>query len=126
MADLGFTGELTCAISVTDFKRSARWYQDVLGFQQLYALDDMGWGEFATHIPGVTVGLGVQEEIPQEGGAVLTFSVKDAGATRAVLEAKGVRFEGPNQEIPGMVILATFLDPDGNHFMLAQTLQSPA
>ena len=108
-----------------DFKRSAKWYQDVLGFQPLYAMEEMGWGEFATHIPGVTIGLGVGEEVPQ-GGAVLTFSVKDAAATRAALEGNGVQFEGPNNEIPGMVILATFLDPDGNRFMLAQTLQAPA
>lgn len=126
MADLGFTGELTCAISVTDFERSSRWYQDVLGFQQLYTVEGMGWGEFATPTPGATVGLGVSESVPQDGGAVLTFSVEDAAAARAALEAKGVKFEGPNQEIAGIVILATFFDPDGNRLMLAQSLQQSA
>ena len=126
MADLGFTGELTCAITVKDLKRSAQWYQDVLGFQQLYALDDMGWGEFATPIPGVTVGLGVGDDAPLGAGTVLTFSVSDVAATRKALEAKGVKFEGPNNEIPGMVILATFFDPDGNTLMLAQSLQAPS
>lgn len=32
--------ELICAISVSDFKRSVAWYQDVLGFQPVYTLED--------------------------------------------------------------------------------------
>ena len=33
-----------------------------------------------------------------------------------------MRFDGETNEIEGMVKLATFYDPDGNSFMLAQSL----
>ena len=33
-----------------------------------------------------------------------------------------MRFDGPTQEIPEMVKLATFYDPDGNKLMLYQDL----
>jgi hypothetical protein len=35
-----------------------------------------------------------------------------------------VKFDGPTQEIPGMVKLATFFDPDGNAMMFFQDLQT--
>jgi hypothetical protein len=34
-----------------------------------------------------------------------------------------VRFDGPTIELPGMVKLATFFDPDGNPMMFYQDLQ---
>ena len=33
-----------------------------------------------------------------------------------------VKFDGPTQEIPGLVKLATFYDPDGNNYMLNESL----
>jgi hypothetical protein len=53
----------------------------------------------------------------------LTWGVKDIDAARKVLESKKVRFDGPTQEIPGMVKLATFFDPDGNPMMFYQDMQ---
>ena len=43
----------------------------------------------------------------------IVFSVVDIDAARASLEGQGVTSDGPTEEIPGMVKLATFLDPDG-------------
>ena len=56
------------------------------------------------------------------GGATLTFGVVDIDSARAWLEAHDVKFDGEKTEVPGMVRLATFYDPDGNTFMLAQRL----
>lgn len=123
--ELGYRLETTCAVSVRDFKAASQWYQDVLGFTPLYAVEEMGWGEFATNVPGMSIGLSqVQgdDTVSNPGGATLTFGVQDIEKSRALLEAKGVRFDGDTQEIPGMVKLATFFDPDGNTFMLAQGL----
>ena len=50
------------------------------------------------------------------------FGVADIDAARVELEAKGVVFDGDTRELPGMVKLATFFDPDGNRYMLAQSL----
>ena len=48
--------------------------------------------------------------------------VKDIAAARSVLEARGVEFDGETAEIPGLVKLASFRDPDGNALMLAESL----
>lgn len=120
---LGYDGGLTCALKVTDLEKSIRWYQDVLGFKLLYKLDDMGWCELATEVAKVNVGLSQVEKAGGEGGAVLTFGVKDIEVARGQLEAKDVRFDGPTQTIPEMVKLATFYDPDGNALMLYEDLQ---
>ncbi|MFN0133986.1 MAG: VOC family protein [Phycisphaerales bacterium] len=122
-SNLGYNGGLTCSISVTNLARAIKWYGENLGFTLLYKVDEMAWAEMATEIKGVNIGLGQVEKITGTGNAKLTFGVKDIEATRRTLEKKGVKFQGPTQEIPGMVKLATFEDPDGNVNMFYQDLQ---
>ncbi|OAI42642.1 hypothetical protein AYO38_11305, partial [bacterium SCGC AG-212-C10] len=92
-------------------------------FEVNYRVDEMGWAELATNVPGLTIGVSkVEEGAGGPGGGTLTLEVKDIAAARAHAEALGVRFDGETMEIPGMVKLATFFDPDGNSFMFSQTL----
>lgn len=121
-AAIGWDGGLTAAIGVADLDKSMAWYADVLGFKTLYVVKEIGWGELASPVARVNVGLSQREKVAAGGGAVLTFGVKDIDAARATLEAKKVRFDGATQTIPGMVRLATFFDPDGNALMLYQDL----
>lgn len=118
---LGFDGGLTLSFQVKDRKRSIAWYQDVLGLALLYDVAEIGWCELATEVKGVNVGLS-EVESPKTGGPVPTFGVKDIDAARKQMETKKVRFDGATREIPGMVKLATFFDPDGNALMLYQSL----
>ncbi len=120
---LNYDGGLTIAFQVSDLERAQAWYANVLGFRPLYSLAEMGWCELATEIPGVHVGLSQVESPQVAAGPVPTFGVKDIEAARSLLEAREVRFDGPTQEIPKMVRLATFFDPDGNALMLFQDLQ---
>jgi len=120
---LGFDGGLTCSLQCSDLDASLRWYQDVLGFQVLYKLDEMAWAELVSPVERVNLGLGQVEEVHTKGGATLTWGVKDIDAARATLEGQAVRFDGETNTIPGMVRLATFFDPDGNQHMLFQDLQ---
>ncbi len=122
MPNFEFEGGLTAAYNVSDVKRSIDWYQDVLGFKVQYHLEEMGWCEMETHIPKVNVGLSQVENPEVKGGPTLTWGVIDIDAARAELESKGVKFDGETTEIPDMVKLATFFDPDGNHLMLYQGL----
>ena len=69
---------------------------------------------------GVTIGLSQTEELTH-GGTVPTFGVKDIEAARAHLESLGTRFDGDTYDVGGMVKLATFYDPDGNAWMLAES-----
>ena len=126
MPSFEFEGGLTAAYDVSDVKRSIDWYQDVLGFKVQYHLEEMGWCEMETHIPKVNVGLSQVEHPEVNGGPTLTWGVNDIDAARTELEAKGVKFDGETQEIPDMVKLATFFDPDGNHLMMYQSLMVTA
>jgi predicted enzyme related to lactoylglutathione lyase len=117
-----YSGKLTAAISVSDLERSKQFFAEMLGFEHIYTLGDWGWCELRTGVEGVTLGLGQAESVQPEGGATLTFGVADIDVARTWLEQNDVRFDGETREIPGMVRLATFYDPDGNTFMLAEVL----
>ncbi len=125
-SSLGFDGGLTCALKVTDLNKSLKWYQDMLGFELLYRMDEMGWCELKTEVSNVNIGLSQVEACGGDGNAILTFGVKNIEHARKQLEGQDVRFDGPTQTMEGMVKLATFFDPDGNALMLFQDLQKQA
>ncbi|MGC4111571.1 MAG: VOC family protein [Nocardioides sp.] len=112
---------MNCVVSVnvSDYDRSLAWYRDVLGFDVLYELSDYGWCELRTPF-GFTIGLGQTEDVTP-GTVVPTFGVHDIDAAIAHLREHDVKVEDWH-EIPDMVRLSTFWDPDGTSWMLAQTL----
>lgn len=118
-----YDGVMTCALSVSDLDKALTWYQETLAFELIYKLDEMGWAELKTPTQNVILGLSQVEKVEVGGGATLVLGVLDIDEARAQLEARDVRFDGETQVIPEMVKLATFYDPDGNTFMLAQDLQ---
>lgn len=120
---LRYDGGLTCALGVSDLERSIAWYRDTLGFDLLYRLEDNAWCELKTGVERVNVGLSQVEEAGGKGGATLTFGVEDIEAAKADLDRRGVRQDGPIRDIPGLVRLLTFYDPDDNALMLYQELQ---
>lgn len=121
---IAFDGGLACAISVTSLDAAIPWYQDLFGMTLLYRMDEIAWAEFESPVARVTVGLSQVETVPQGGGATLTFGVQDLDAAKVTLDAKGIRQDGPIVEIPGMVRLLTFYDPDGNALMFYQDLSN--
>jgi len=124
-AALPYIEELTIAMPVSDLEVSIKWYTEVLGFDLLFKVDEIGWAEVQTSIPGVTIGLS-QVEVVKLGGSTPTFGVSDVDNARAKLESRGVSFDGETMTVPEMVKLATFFDPDGNSLMLAESLVSSA
>lgn len=119
---ISYDGGLTCALSVTSLDRSIPWYESVLGMKLLYRMDEIAWCEFETGVARVNVGLSQVESAGGPGGATLTFGVTDLDTAKAALDAAGVQQDGPINEIPGMVRLLTFYDPDGNALMFYQDL----
>jgi CreA protein len=116
-----YSQNLVISINVSDLEKAIEWYGDVLGLELVYKLEQHGWCEMATATKHVTIGLGQTEE-QKAGGVTPTFGVMDIDAARKHLESKDVRFDGDTYEIEGMVRLAMFYDPDGNSFMLAESL----
>ena len=119
---IDYDGGLTCALGVKNLEAGVAWYRDVLGFEPLYVREDIAWGELQTGVAKVNVGISQVEEPGGKGGATLTFGVADLDAAKAALDAKGVRQDGAIREIPGMVRLLTFYDPDDNALMFYQDL----
>ena len=118
-----YTGEVTIAVNVSNMERSIEWYRDAFGFELIYKLDDWGWCELSTPLEGVSIGLG-QTEDEARGATSPTFSVVDIEAAKKHLESVGATFEGDINVIEGMVKLASFKDPDGNPFGVAQNISS--
>jgi predicted enzyme related to lactoylglutathione lyase len=121
-----FQPPLTISVSVSDWEAARRWYAEKLGLQENFVTDEGRWAEFDGP-GGVIIGLSDLrgEPHPGPGGVSLAFGVEDLHATRAQMEADGVEFLGPTEELPGMVRLAAFRDPDGNVMTLAQSLMQP-
>ena len=122
MTKFEYVGDITLASSVKDLGASIAWFEQMLGFELVFRADEAGWAEMTSPTEGVTIGLGQNEEVEGAGGTTPVFGVTDLDAARGAVEAKGVRFDGENVEVPGMVRLATFFDPDGNSYMFAQSL----
>jgi catechol 2,3-dioxygenase-like lactoylglutathione lyase family enzyme len=117
-------GTITCALEVKDLEKSIAWYTDSLGFEIIYKLEEVGWCEMKTPYKGITIGLS-QVEAPQvKGGATITFGVKDIDALAKQFNESQIKLESDPYVVADMVKLVTFYDPDGNKFMLAQSLSS--
>ena len=108
------------SVSVSDYDRSVAWYRDVLGFELDYELKEYGWCELKTPF-GFRIGIGQTETVVAPGNVTPTFGVHDIDEAIAHLREHDVNVEDWH-EIPDMVRLSTFYDPDGTPWMLAQTL----
>ena len=112
---------ISIALSVADRQASADWYARHLGFEVVFASDEMGWTEMSTHTDGVTIGFGDNER-PEPGNCVPVFGVENVESSRSALEAEGIEFDGDIITAEGMVKITTFYDPDRNALMLAEDL----
>lgn len=115
--------QLTISMSVTDRAQSAEWYKTHLGFEEVLSIDEAGWTELKTTVPGVTLGLGDTDKA-SPGNCVPVFGVAEIDKARTALEKHSVKFDGETITMEGMVSIATFYDPDGNALMLAEDLSN--
>jgi predicted enzyme related to lactoylglutathione lyase len=112
--------------NVTHWEQAKKFYTETLGLPMALAMDEAGWAQFGvaneTHL-AVNLWRGPEPVPPREGGATVIFGVDDARKTVQELRKRGVKCEDA-VEIPGMVIYATFYDPEGNRLQIAQSPQA--
>jgi predicted enzyme related to lactoylglutathione lyase len=122
MATITPDDKITIAMSVKDRAATAAWFKQHLGFEAIFSVDEAGWTELATNAPGVTIGLGDAEEVTP-ASTTPVFGVADFDTAHSALASAGVKMD-EQMEVPGMVKLVTFYDPDGNPLMIAQDLSA--
>lgn len=111
-------------ITVADIKSSIKFYTETIGFELFEFNEEFGWAEVGNK-DGAR--LGIAQFTPQAQSsvgtnAVVTISVDDIETSRKeLLEAK-VHLIDEIIEVPGVVKMQTFQDPDGNTFQLCQIL----
>jgi predicted enzyme related to lactoylglutathione lyase len=98
-----------------DWERSRRFYVEMLGLRP----DENSQSEF--WVGETCFGIWEPQRMgmefkPQTSGIAL-LRVDDVAAARTELEAKGVQFVGETFDT-GVCHMATFVDPDGNPFVL--------
>jgi catechol-2,3-dioxygenase len=107
-------------VYVSDLERAKKFYNDTLGWPEVYTDDALGWVEWGeegkTHLainrwsePG---------ELPR-AGPIPVLVVEDPHKTTADLRARGVRCDDV-VEIPNVISYGTFYDPDGNRLQFAR------
>jgi catechol 2,3-dioxygenase-like lactoylglutathione lyase family enzyme len=105
------------SVPVTDLERSARFYGETLGLEQI------GEGGFPEFQIGENVSLylidltSVGSEFSAPHSGYIALRVADVQASRAELEGRGVVFAGDTHD-SGVCHMAFFHDPDGNSLML--------
>jgi len=105
---------------VDDLERAKKFYGEVLGLKK--TIEIPGWCEFSHAEGAASIGLNQMREGDDERGATVVLRVDDLARAQAELTKKSVKFEGSVEEIPGVVRIATFRDPDGNRLQLMQVL----
>ena len=118
-ANIEYDGGLTVTLQVSNLDDAIDWYQQKLGFELQYRVDDIGWCELVSPVKNVNVGLSVVET-PVPGGSTPTFGVVDIKSAQASLQEMDVRIDGDIVTINGLVRLLTFYDQDDNTLMLYQ------
>ena len=113
---------------VTNWEAAKKFYGEVLGWPIAYASDEVGWYEYGrdgeAHIAINRRGEG--DPLPgPNGGATITLTVADVYQTQAELQAKGIKCD-EILNIPGVVTIGTFYDPDGNRLQFVPEAPPPA
>jgi catechol 2,3-dioxygenase-like lactoylglutathione lyase family enzyme len=106
------------ALTSRDLDRSRHFYSDVLDLPLLFEAGGMMFFDLG----GVRLLVGTENAAGQPGGAILYFDAPDIDGLGPALEAKGVKFLGPAQNVQRTATHAlkirAFRDPDGNLLQL--------
>jgi catechol 2,3-dioxygenase-like lactoylglutathione lyase family enzyme len=100
-------------LPVKDHAKTASWYADTLGLDEIWRMDDRKGVGFGVGDNSATINLFAGQRAAQ-----LIIQVDRVEDARRDLESRGVHFEGPTETLEGIGRFAGFTDPDGNRIAL--------
>ena len=106
--------EFSVAVSVSDGKKAAKWFEDNLGFKS------SAEGHWVVVWPdGANAKIHLCEGKPDPGNTGIAFYVDDVFAQANAMKAKGVRFT-QDAQTTSWGTNAIFADPDANEYWLKE------
>lgn len=107
--------------NVSNLNRTLEFYTKKLGFKELYADANIRQAMLTTNTKDCLIGFAeIQSTAPSS--TCITFEVESIEEAVKFLQQKGVEFKEGIFEVPGVVKLATFFDPDGYKLMLSERI----
>lgn len=107
-------------VPVVEYEQAKSFYQETLELELVLEDQDSKWAEFQIS-PGAKIAIhGVKVTNANPIGAFV-FEVDNLEQSELWLRGKGIKLFD-KEEIPGLVKLASFTDPDGNVIQLSQSL----
>lgn len=103
--------------NVSNLERTIEFYTKKLGFKVLDYDENMRQARLHTNTKDSIIGFAEQQPVVP-GSVCITFEVENIEQAVQLLEQKGITFEDGIVEVPALVKLAAFSDPDGYRMML--------
>jgi len=113
-------------VCAKDMEKAKAFFHGILGLEITSDNPEFGWMELAAD-NGVKIGVGKDSqgsELSPGENAIVTMRVEDIVKAKAYLESKDVAFHGEIIEVPTIIKMALFTDPDGNKFQLIELLEN--
>jgi predicted enzyme related to lactoylglutathione lyase len=105
---------------VNDWEKAKIFYRETLDWPVVWSDEEIGWEEYgvegATHV--AINRWDNTEPLPQLNRTIAVFTVENCQTVTDALRVKGVKCDDV-VNIPGVVTLGTFYDPEGNRFQFA-------
>lgn len=107
--------------NVSNLERTIEFYTGKLGFKMHDYDANMRQARLYTSTEDCLMGFAERQPVVP-GSTCITLEVENIGQAVQNLQHKGIEFTGGIIEIPDLVKLATFTDPDGYNLMLFSQL----
>ncbi|WP_042168061.1 VOC family protein [Paenibacillus gorillae] len=112
---------VTVWYSVSNLEQTLEFYTGKLGFEVVFHDPSTGMAMVNTNTKDCVIGFSEAETVEPATSSTV-FEVINIEEAMNSLAGNGVSFIGEVEQIPELVKLATFVDPDGHNLMLAESL----
>lgn len=108
--------------NVSNLEQTLAFFTETLGFKVLYDTN-MGQAMISTNTKDCLIGFAEAQPV-LHSSTCMTFEVENIEQAVQLLQQKGVEFKDGIFEVPGIIKLAAFSDPDGYKLMLSERQDS--